>query len=69
MFGEDVKPDIDIREIFESLNDGYMQSGFICEGCGLAAISKVDNELTLWRMDYVDGEGELIEVKASIDDY
>jgi len=33
-------PDINVQEIFENLEEGYMTAGFICEGCGIQGIAK-----------------------------
>lgn len=43
MFREDSEPDINVQEIFESLEPGYYLEGFICEGCYLSAIGKSDD--------------------------
>lgn len=43
LFGEDVKPEIDVMEEFESLEPGMCSSGHICEGCGLTVIGKMDD--------------------------
>lgn len=33
-------PDINVEEIFNALEEGYMSTGFICEGCGIVAVAK-----------------------------
>lgn len=33
-------PDIDVEKIFKALKKGFYQSGFICEGCGIIAVTK-----------------------------
>lgn len=53
-FGE-VKPEINVQEIFENLEPGYVSSGFLCEGCGLSVISK-------------DEEGNLKVMRVPLDD-
>ena len=40
----DLCPDIDVFKIFEGLQPNYMSSGHLCEGCGLVAIMKTENE-------------------------
>ncbi|MCK9558693.1 MAG: hypothetical protein M0R50_11745 [Candidatus Cloacimonetes bacterium] len=40
LFGPGTPADIDVFKIFEALKPDYYQSGFICEGCALAAIMK-----------------------------
>lgn len=57
MFGEDRTPDIDVQKEFDELEPGYVSSGFICEGCGLVAIMRSeDNELKVMRTDADDTE-------------
>jgi len=34
------EPDFDVYEIHQNLKPGFMQDGYICEGCGLLAIAK-----------------------------
>lgn len=52
LFTKGTKPDIDIKEIFESLKKGYFQSGLLCEGCTLVGIHKTDKgELMIAYMD------------------
>jgi hypothetical protein len=51
MFGEQAQPEIDVTKEFEELQSGYVSSGYICEGCGLIAISKTeDGELKVMRI-------------------
>ena len=50
------KPDIDVENIFENLQEGYVESGFICEGCGLVVISRQDGKLKVIR-DLLDSDG------------
>jgi len=38
-----IKPEIDVDEIFDKLELGYYQPGFLCEGCGLIAIMKTND--------------------------
>lgn len=45
-----LEPDINVEEIFENLEDGYSQSGFICERCGLIMIAKIEGELQVMRI-------------------
>lgn len=47
-------PDINVQEIFESLEEGYMTAGFICEGCGIQGIAK-QNEKCLVAREMPDG--------------
>lgn len=42
MFGEEVKPDIDVQAIIDDLKLGYM-TNVLCEGCGMAGIIKNDD--------------------------
>ena len=39
MFGDEIKPEIDINEIADGLKPGYY-TNTLCEGCGLTAIIK-----------------------------
>ena len=57
MFGEQASPDIDVEKEFEDLQPGYVSSGYICEGCGLVAISKTENgEMKVMRIKPEDSE-------------
>ena len=49
MFGENSKPDWDIEQLFAELEkenngDNFGYDGFLCEGCGLLAISIQDGK-------------------------
>jgi len=49
--GEKAIPEIDVEKIFESLDPGFVDSGFICESCGLVAVSKTESgELKVMRV-------------------
>lgn len=56
MFGVQCKPDIDVNKIFEELQEGFVESGFLCEGCGLVAISKMDGKLKVMRVSKDENE-------------
>jgi len=43
MFGDEVQPDINVYEIYESLPEGHAEFGHLCEGCGIVAIAKTDD--------------------------
>lgn len=43
------KSEIDVFRIFENLEEGFVESGFICEGCGLIAISKIEGKLKVMK--------------------
>lgn len=45
------KPDIDVEKEFNELEEGYISSGFICDGCGLIAITRQDGKLKVMKMD------------------
>lgn len=52
-------PDIDVMEIFNSLEPGDVSSGYICEGCGLAVIGKsTTGELQVMRIYPDDAKEE-----------
>ena len=56
MFGEEVEPDIDVKKIFDSLEPGFYTS-VLCEGCGMAAISKMDDgELKVVYLSFENGK-------------
>lgn len=57
MFGDDRLPDIDVQKEFDELEEGFCSSGFICEGCGLIAISKTEGKLKVMRIQ-LDENGE-----------
>lgn len=42
-------PKIDVEAIFESLQEGEIESGFFCEKCGLIAITRQDDKLQVMR--------------------
>lgn len=44
---ETINPDIDVFDIFKKLPKGMIQSVFICEGCGLAAIKRTEDDKML----------------------
>lgn len=54
MFGRDRIPDIDVQKEFEALSDGHIVSGFICEGCGIIAIGKINGKLKVLINEWVD---------------
>jgi len=39
-----------VYEIFKELEEGFVESGFICETCGLVAISNQNGELKVIRV-------------------
>lgn len=47
-------PDINIENIFESLEEGYMMSVGICEGCGIVAVAKRNEQCIVARESTVD---------------
>ena len=54
MFGpgesEGIKPDIDVEQIFQGLEEDHY-IGVLCEGCGMAAIGKAGGKL---KVGYVN---------------
>jgi hypothetical protein len=47
LFGENLHPDIDVNQITEELNPGYMMP-VLCEGCAMVAVEKSETgEVTL----------------------
>lgn len=42
-------PDIDVLQIFGELSQDHMISGFICEGCGLTSVAKINGDLKVVR--------------------
>ena len=55
LFGEELKPEIDIKELAEKLKPGMMFAGLLCEGCKLTAICKtVGGEI---KVGYIDKAG------------
>lgn len=50
MFGNEIKPDINVQAIFDELEPGYMRR-VLCEGCGMASIVK-----------HEDGRGEILSL-------
>jgi hypothetical protein len=56
LFGNEIKPDIDVALEFSKLTDGYCVEGFICEGCGLSTIAKINGDLRVLRGDSHDWE-------------
>ena len=70
LFGENAKGDIQVQQIFESLEDGHIQSGFICEGCGMVGIAKLGGQLLVCRTVYSeDGEEQYSETFENLGDY
>jgi hypothetical protein len=55
MLGEDALPDININQIFDTLNVGEY-APVLCEGCGLAAIGKFKNNTLLLAVPRSDGD-------------
>ena len=53
MFGDELKPDINVQEIFESLKEEHCTT-VLCEGCGLVLIGKIEDKLKVMRLK--DGE-------------
>lgn len=54
-FGNSLKPEIDVFEVFESLNVNYVKDIGICEGCGLVSVAKTEkSELKVLRVRYDD---------------
>jgi len=44
------EPDIDIDNIFSSLDEGFMiEVGSICEGCGIVAVAKQNDRCLVAR--------------------
>lgn len=43
------EPEIRVEEMFNALEEGYMTSGFICEGCGMVAVAKQNNNCLVAR--------------------
>jgi hypothetical protein len=60
MFGNDIEPEINVQEIFESLELGFASSGYLCEGCGLVSIAKnEDGDLQVMRIPIDENEETL----------
>ena len=45
MFGDQIKADIDVQAEFEKLEEGFSQSGFLCESCNLVLIGNIGGKL------------------------
>lgn len=43
LFGKERKPDIDVFKMFENLDPGFIESGFMCDECGLMMIKKTED--------------------------
>lgn len=56
----DVAPEIDVEKIFKRLKPGYQQS-VLCEGCGLVALHKEEEDLTEFHGYYRNGKIEWVE--------
>jgi hypothetical protein len=70
MFGNDVKADINVPEIFEKLEEGYMEDGFICEGCGMVLIAKIGNQMIVGKVSYSeDGARDYVENFENVKNY
>lgn len=62
IFGEQKEIDIDVEKEFQELQPGYVSSGYICEGCGLIAITRTaDNELKVMRLKPEEAENQISE--------
>jgi hypothetical protein len=60
-FGE-VDPDIDVMKIYEELEPGFSSSGYLCEGCGLIAVARMeDNTLKVMRIPLDENEETLVK--------
>jgi len=56
IFGKEREPELNIEQMFEALQPGFMTTGMLCEGCGLVAVTRTeDNEL---KVVYSEWEGE-----------
>lgn len=62
MFGDKVKPDIDVPKIFNVLQEGYCMS-VLCEGCGLSDIAKEEGNLLIRYYEYASFQ------QANLKDY
>lgn len=51
MWGEELPADIDVPVIFRNLPNNMLQEGFICEGCGLCAVGKHEEQLYIAFID------------------
>jgi hypothetical protein len=61
MWGTEIPPDINVYEVFETLEPGYVSSGYICEGCGLVAIAKnEEGKLQVMRIRHDKETGEQV---------
>jgi hypothetical protein len=61
MWGDETQPDIDVLAISESLDkDTY--SVVLCEGCGMAAIGKDENDAIFIAMPTGSEDGVMKEV-------
>ena len=70
MFGNIKKADIDIPEIFDRLEEGYMEDGFICEGCGMVMIAKMGKQLLVGKVKYDEaGNRDYTEEFEDIESY
>ncbi len=71
MFGDDASPDIDVIQIFDTLEPGFHIS-VLCEGCGLIAVEKeeVTRKLVLIYQDIENFDNEEArEIKTTIEQY
>jgi hypothetical protein len=57
MWGNELPPDLDIKEIAESLKSGTYKP-VLCEGCGMRAIGKDDNGAITIAMPSTEPESE-----------
>jgi len=58
LFGDEIKPDIDIKEIADSLQPGYYINT-LCEGCGLVLIIKAEDGTINVGLLPIEGREEL----------
>jgi hypothetical protein len=59
-FGNNVEPEINVEKIFEELEPGYVSSGYLCEGCGLTIIGKMeDGTMKVMRVP-LDDDAEIL---------
>jgi hypothetical protein len=54
LFGDEIKPEIDVALEYSGLEDGCCIIGYLCEGCALRAIAKIGGELKVLRGDDTD---------------
>ena len=58
------EPDIEVYTIWESLEPGFYQSGYICEGCGFLGISHGLNGEVFVLMDAGNDGIKLVDYNA-----